>query len=102
MGHPQSKQVNRTPNQMRDNLVQPHRKATIEVDTLLIRIRKIVTRSINYNFGVGTSDIIVTNPSYASSDTSIAESESKFNTKTVLLDEIQLLENDKTTKETNF
>ena len=41
-------------------------------------------------------------PSYASSDTSIAESESKFNTKTVLLDEIQLLENDKTTKETNL
>ena len=37
-------------------------------------------------------------PSYASSNTSIAESESKFNTKTVLLDEIQLLENDKTTK----
>ena len=25
---------------MRDNLVQPHRKATIEVDTLLIRIRE--------------------------------------------------------------
>ena len=40
IGHPQSKQVNRTPNQMRDDPVQPHRKATIEVNTLLIRIRE--------------------------------------------------------------
>ena len=48
--------------------------------------------------GLGPPISLSQTPSYASSNTSIAESESKFNTKTVLLDEIQLLENDKTTK----
>lgn len=48
--------------------------------------------------GLGPPISLSQTSSYASSNTSIAESESKFNTKNVLLDAIPLLENDKSTK----